>query len=41
MLKYILYPFDLITKGYDLANVWFALREVEEIEKEIFGRKIR
>lgn len=41
MLKYILYPLDLITKGYYRANLWFTLRELEELEKEIFGRKIR
>ena len=41
MLKFILYPFDFLTLGYTRANMWFAIREIEEIEKRIFGRKIR
>ena len=41
MIKFLIYPFDFITKGYLMANVWFAVRECEEIEKRIFGKKIR
>ena len=41
MLKFIIYPFDILTRGYFYANIMFALRECEEIEKKIFGRRLR
>ena len=35
MLKFIIYPFDLLTSGYFYANIMFALRECKEIEKRM------